>query len=596
MKNFRYRRWMLWLLALTFLYAPVSFGTEVDLPAAPQRSQLVRVWLTRLGVQDRMDLELTVPYSAVTADGSQMYFPAGSQIAVLLRQDKLYVYYQNMSLLAGSRLQLLRAEVDDAEPSGWRLANFPALYAGDLTLDIADEKIRPILSIHVEDYLLGVVPYEMSDSFPLEALKAQAVAARTYALRRQNASREYDVVDTTNDQVYKGYLPGNEQTGRAVAETRGVCGFYKGQLAQCYYSASNGGQTELTSTVWPDGENLAYYAFGEDPYDLANPASVVQSFEVMKEYSQQAPYALRKLLARLLKDELVSRGYDPSPESVQVDKVSSLAVDTPDQTGSKRMTQMKLTVQISGRTRQEIAWVEDENDDEISLQWESPSPSPSPSQTPEATATPQPTPQVTYGPFEAIPNSFTLDVAIFPTLEDALGLNISGNYENELWNVVEKADRYIIQARRYGHGVGMSQRGAQWMAGVYQKSYQDILGFYYPGMELKRYPDEARKVTPVEDSLSMTPGPAPTPTPRPTLMPLTQTAQEGQWYAAVTEIADDSSLNLRATPSMNGSIVMRLYKNQRLLVLERCAEDGWVHVCTDSTEGYVMEKYLTKQE
>ena len=151
MKNFRYRRWALWLLALTFLYAPVSFGTEAALPAAPQRSQLVRVWLTRLGVQDRMDLELTVPYSAVTADGSQMYFPAGSQIAVLLRQDKLYVYYQNMSLLAGSRLQLLRAEVDDAEPSGWRLANFPALYAGDLTLDIADEEIRPILSIHVED-------------------------------------------------------------------------------------------------------------------------------------------------------------------------------------------------------------------------------------------------------------------------------------------------------------------------------------------------------------------------------------------------------------------------------------------------------------
>lgn len=96
-------------------------------------------------------------------------------------------------------------------------------------------------------YCLGVVPYEMSDSFPLEALKAQAVAARTYALRSQNPTQPYDLVDTTNDQVYRGYVPGNDRTERAIRETRGVCGFYRDQLAQCYYSASNGGQTEL---VW----------------------------------------------------------------------------------------------------------------------------------------------------------------------------------------------------------------------------------------------------------------------------------------------------------------------------------------------------------
>ena len=585
-KRRAFKRWIAGLSALVML---LTIGLALPVGARAEKNT-VRVLLTRLNLTDRLEIALDGSY---TLDG--MSFQRGSRLVLSCTTGRIMVYYEGMALDSGKELVLTRHQAAEGLENGLRLNGDYALYRGDLHVKTDGKMLTAVLHIPIEEYLLGVVPYEMSDSFPLEALKAQAVAARTYALRRQNASREYDVVDTTNDQVYKGYLPGNEQTERAVAETRGVCGFYKGQLAQCYYSASNGGQTELTSTVWPDGENLAYYAFGEDPYDLANPASVVQSFEVMKEYSQQAPYALRKLLARLLKDELVSRGYDPSPESVQVDKVSSLAVDTPDQTGSKRMTQMKLTVQISGRTRQEIAWVEDENDDEISLQWESPSPSPSPSQTPEATATPQPTHQVTYGPFEAIPDSFTLDVAIFPTLEDTLGLNISGNYENELWNVVEKADRYIIQARRYGHGVGMSQRGAQWMAGVYQKSYQDNLEFYYPGMELKRYPDEARKVTPVEDSLSMTPGPAPTPTPRPTLMPLTQTAQEGQWYAAVTEIADDSSLNLRATPSMNGSIVMRLYKNQRLLVLERCEEEGWVRVRTDAAEGYVMESYLTAE-
>ena len=59
-------------------------------------------------------------------------------------------------------------------------------------------------SLSVEDYLLGVVPYEMSNSFPLEALKAQAVCARTYALSHVQGDPYYDLEDTTNDQVFRG--------------------------------------------------------------------------------------------------------------------------------------------------------------------------------------------------------------------------------------------------------------------------------------------------------------------------------------------------------------------------------------------------------
>ena len=88
----------------------------------------------------------------------------------------------------------------------------------------------------------------------------------------------------------------------------------------------------------------------------------------------------------------------------------------------------------------------------------------------------------------------------------------------------------------------------------------------------------------------------PTPTPRPTLMPVTIPAENGQWYALVTGIAENSSLNLRATPSLNSEILMRLYKNQRLLVVERCEEEGWVKVKTDAVEGYVKESYLSKEK
>ena len=590
---------LLLMLALP-LYA--AQAQDMTLPSAGARDQTVRVYLSRLNLIDRMDLTLVSAYSVKTQAGAQLHFQAGSEVAVLLRDGALYLYYEGMSQLAGQSVTLLR-DATEGE-SGFRLTNYPALYAGDLQIDLVDGKVRPVLSVHVEDYLLGVVPYEMSDSFPLEALKAQAVAARTYALRSQDPSQPYDLVDTTNDQVYRGYLPGNNQTERAIQETRGVCGFYRDQLAQCYYSASNGGQTELVETVWPTEEDFGYYAFGDDPYDVANPDSVVRSFEMKKTYGEEetAPYALRSLLATQLYDQLTALGYDPAPESVRVDGVSAVSVSGAASEDNKYMTRLTLTVSISGRTRKNApAPVVDLNAEEVSLfevVEETPSPTPTVQATgfvPVVTVTPSPTPAPVYGPFTPIEEPFTLELDIFPTAEQALGLDITAHYDNELWSVRETDGAYIIEARRYGHGVGMSQRGAQWMAAEYGKTYQEIIAFYYPGLTLMRYEDQPAQMTQPEAALAATPGPAPTPTPRPTLMPMTLTPQEGQWLAAVTEIDDDSSLNLRKSPDLGGEILMRLYKGQQVLVLERCPQEGWVKVRTDVAEGYVVEEYLTAE-
>ena len=590
---------LLLMLALPLCAAQAQ---DMTLPSAGARDQTVRVYLSRLNLTDRMDLTLVSAYSVHTQAGAQLHFQAGSEVAVLLRDGALYLYYEGMSQLAGQSVTLLRDAVEGE--SGFRLTNYPALYAGDLQIDVVDGKVRPILSVHVEDYLLGVVPHEMSDSFPLEALKAQAVAARTYALRSQDPSQPYDLVDTTNDQVYRGYLPGNDQTERAIQETRGVCGFYRDQLAQCYYSASNGGQTELVETVWPTEEDFGYYAFGDDPYDVENPDSVVRTFEMKKTYGEEetAPYALRNLLATQLFDQLTALGYDPAPESVRVDGVSAVSVSGAASEDNKYMTRLTLTVSISGRTRKNApAPVVDLNAEEVSLFEvvdETPSPTPTAQTTgfmPVVTVTPSPTPTPVYGPFTPIEEPFTLELDIFPTAEQALGLDITAHYDNELWSVRETDDAYIVEARRFGHGVGMSQRGAQWMAAEYGKTYQEIIAFYYPGLTLMRYEDQPAQMTQPEAALAATPGPAPTPTPRPTLMPMTLTPQEGQWLATVTEIDDDSSLNLRKTPDLGGEILMRLYKGQQLLVLERCPQEGWVKVRTDVAEGYVVEDYLTAE-
>lgn len=586
------------------VYLVPVFGTAEGLPSAPDRSQLVRVHLTRLGLTDRLDVTLTAPYLLTTSDDTQLYFQSGSDLSFLLKNEGIYLYYQGMSLNAGTQLTLARSAVLTDEKTGFCVTNYPTLYMGDLTLDVHEQKLRPVLTIHVEDYLLGVVPYEMGESFPVEALKAQAVAARTYAIRSQSPGEAYDLVDNTNDQVFRGYTPGNTNSELAVKETRGVCGFHKGKLAQCYYSASNGGQMELVESVWQRDGDYSYYTFGEDPYDVENPLSVVRSFEIPKIPGAEAPYELRKLMADELGSLLQAQGFDPAPESIRIDSVANVLVDTPAGKDSKLMTMLRLTADVSGRTRRDVSiTLVDSDQEEVTLFLSdvptaqlAPSDTPAAAYTPVVTTAPSAPPQPLYGPFVALGEPVSISVPIFPTAESAFGMNILGHYDNEIWTVSETESSFVLEARRYGHGVGMSQRGAQWMAATYGKNYQEILSFYYPGMQLMQYAEQPSNVVLQDAQLAQTAGPAPSPTPRPTLMPVTIDALEGQWYAYVTEISDNSSLNLRSEPSLNGDILMRLYKQQKLLVVERCPQEGWVRVQTDAIEGYVMESYLTAAE
>ena len=601
------KRWLAALTALILLAglaAPV-LADSAEIPSAGQTiDPQVRVLLRRLQITDRIDVSLSSAYGLCTEQGTELYLPGGSQISFQLKEGNIFVYCGALTLNGGADLTLTRYADPGATEIGFRRVNYPALYQGDLRLKISEGALLPILTLHVEDYLLGVVPYEMSNSFPLEALKAQTVAARTYVLRKRSPDADYDVVDTTNDQVFRGYISGYGNAEKAVEETYGVCGFYKGKLAQCYYAASNGGQTELVESVWPGGGDYGYYAVADDPYDVENPYSVVKSVTLQKSYTNEehdiAPYGLRNLLATVLRDELTALGFDPAPASIRVNTVSDARLSGE----GKRMDTLYLTVQISGRTRQDAAVpAVDSDQEEVSLvldgSAETAAPTPGSSPSPEVSAVPSATPSATpapvYGPFTAIEQPFELEIAIFPTAEKLLAMSISSNYENELWTLVETDTAYRLEARRFGHGVGMSQRGAEWMAGRYQKTYQEILAFYYPGMSLMRYDFAESALPAAPEALAATPGPAPTPTPRPTLMPVSEQPADGQWIALVTGIDDDSSLNLRSLPDLSGDIVMRLYKNQRLLVLERCEEEGWVKVRTDAAEGYVMESYLTAE-
>lgn len=125
-------------------------------------------------------------------------------------------------------------------------------YRGDFIVLNKDGNLVVINDIPIEEYMLGVVPSEMPSKWNQEALKAQAIAARSYAIanRGKRASRGYDLKDTPEDQAYGGASSETASTNKAVAETKGIVVTYNKKIIPAYYSASAGGHTINSGEVW----------------------------------------------------------------------------------------------------------------------------------------------------------------------------------------------------------------------------------------------------------------------------------------------------------------------------------------------------------
>ncbi|MEG0767844.1 MAG: SpoIID/LytB domain-containing protein [Clostridia bacterium] len=122
------------------------------------------------------------------------------------------------------------------------------------------------ISLPIEEYLRGVVPSELSESSPMEALCAQAIAARTYALKR--AAAGISITDTANHQAYRcDRIAKSSRSQKAVAETAGQVLGYEGKPIDCFYSSSNGGITKRSGEVWR--RDYPYYVHREDAWDNA---------------------------------------------------------------------------------------------------------------------------------------------------------------------------------------------------------------------------------------------------------------------------------------------------------------------------------------
>lgn len=123
-------------------------------------------------------------------------------------------------------------------------------YRGAIQLIADGDELLVINRLDLESYLRGVVPSEMSASWPLEALKAQAVAARSYTMTSLDPFAPYDLCATVDCQVYRGVAAEQPRTDQAVRETAGVVVSYAGVTARTYYHSDSGGTVASSREVW----------------------------------------------------------------------------------------------------------------------------------------------------------------------------------------------------------------------------------------------------------------------------------------------------------------------------------------------------------
>ncbi|HWB70248.1 MAG TPA: SpoIID/LytB domain-containing protein [Solirubrobacterales bacterium] len=130
--------------------------------------------------------------------------------------------------------------------------------------------LNAINALGVDQYVKGVIPNESPASWPMAALRAQAIASRSYALSVQVEGNGFDLYDDTSSQVYRGMDSETARSNEAADSTRGQVLTYQGEIAQTYFSACSGGHTESVQNVF-FGPAIPYLTGVPDPYDYYCP-------------------------------------------------------------------------------------------------------------------------------------------------------------------------------------------------------------------------------------------------------------------------------------------------------------------------------------
>ena len=363
-------------------------------------------------------------------------------------------------------LGVLPMEEDDEEgtatwfkgykyPGGF---SYPRVTGGNLcVINVAD----------MEDYVKGVIPYEMNGSWPVEALKAQAVCARTYAAKtvKHLSAYGFDVCNTTDCQVYYGR--GNNSryptsaSDKAVDRTAGECLYYDDELVQdAVYHASDGGATESSENVW--GSKRGYLKGKEDPYEGE---ISIPNYEYSVTYTaKELTYILEQkgYDVGTVKKAYVSE-YTPTGNVCKVTFEGSKGSRTVKgdtcrtifYSSTYNKSVKSLRFDINGGGKKQTFYVNDEGDTLSTLE----------------------------GVYVLSGSGKTA------TLENGSFTVLTRKGKSSIESVAasgssQKADKFTITGAGSGHNVGMSQYGAKAMAEL-GYDYDEILEFYFTDITIE---------------------------------------------------------------------------------------------------------------
>ncbi len=347
----------------------------------------------------------------------------------------------------------------------------PAYYSGLIELkSTKPDKFNIINVLDLQTYLKGVVPNEMPVSFGLEALKAQAVAARNYANRPQNAYKNYDICDSTACQVYYGVNSQKEISNKAVDETKGIFAMYKDEPILALYSSTAGGISEDWKNVYAlNQSNAAPKPYLVSVCDDPNQKFLTTEKEVRDFYSNKTlSYDIKSPRYRWIVE-----WETPELEAVlnkTLLEQSRAGLVEPKFDGSYTLEGLKdIKVLKRGNSGKAL---------EIEIVFKN-------------------------GTFKVMrelgirrvlkKNNSMLASANF--FVDKTEVRAEKNQEQEKENQAifnfekfihpdeSKVEKFVLTGGGFGHGVGMSQYGAGYMAQL-GKKYDEILKHYYSGITL----------------------------------------------------------------------------------------------------------------
>ncbi|NLB43418.1 MAG: hypothetical protein GX815_14440, partial [Clostridiales bacterium] len=152
-------------------------------------------------------IDINVDGEYIIKENPSIPIPRGAYTISVAENNNVRIKGQNVDSVIGNTLTLIRCKYEGNGNNHLTIngtVHGRINYIGDFVFTIKSGNLQVVNHIPLEQYLYGVVAYEMSNSYPLEALKAQAVTARGYAVRARTSSGDYDIGDTATDQVYKG--------------------------------------------------------------------------------------------------------------------------------------------------------------------------------------------------------------------------------------------------------------------------------------------------------------------------------------------------------------------------------------------------------